>query len=106
MRLYLDTNVYAHAQEQAQGVELAEWLTVGRHQVVLSEVHLAEAIATRSGPLGVKKTLESAHRARLQGEQAAFARLEPDMVELFESEDGREGLMSFVERRDARFTGR
>ena len=45
MRLYLDTNVYAHAQEQAQGMELAEWLAVGRHQVVLSEVHLAEAIA-------------------------------------------------------------
>jgi enoyl-CoA hydratase len=69
-------------------------------------IELAEAIATRSGPLGVKKTLESAHRARLEGEQAAFARLEPDMVELFESEDGREGLMSFVERREARFTGR
>ena len=44
--------------------------------------------------------------ARLEGEEAAFARLEPDMVRLFESEDGREGLASFVERRDARFIGR
>jgi enoyl-CoA hydratase len=69
-------------------------------------IELAEAIATRSGPLGVKTTLESAHRARLQGEAAAFARLEPDMVGLFDSEDGREGLASFVERREARFTGR
>jgi len=55
--------------------------------------------------LGVRATLESAHRARLEGEHAAFARLEPDMVALFESEDGREGLASFVERRDANFTG-
>jgi enoyl-CoA hydratase len=69
-------------------------------------IELAEAIATRSAPLGVRTTLESAHRARLEGEEAAFARLEPDMVALFESEDGREGLMSFVERREARFTGR
>jgi enoyl-CoA hydratase/carnithine racemase len=68
-------------------------------------VEIAEAIATRSAPLGVRATLESAHRARLEGEHAAFARLEPDMVALFESEDGREGLASFVERRDANFTG-
>jgi enoyl-CoA hydratase len=69
-------------------------------------VELAEAIATRSGPLGVKTTLESAHRARLEGDEAAFARLESDMVSLFEGEDGREGLASFVERREAKFTGR
>ncbi len=67
---------------------------------------LAEAIATRSAPLAVRTTLGSAHRARLEGEAAAFARLEPDMVALFESEDGREGLMSFIERREARFVGR
>jgi len=69
-------------------------------------IELAEAIATRSAPLAVKTTLESAHRARTEGEAAAFARLEPDMVRLFESDDGREGLMSFVERREARFVGR
>ena len=69
-------------------------------------IELAEAIATRSAPLGVRMTLESAHRARLEGEEAAFARLEADMVALFESEDGREGLVSFIERREARFTGR
>jgi enoyl-CoA hydratase len=69
-------------------------------------IELAEAIATRSAPLGVRTTLESAHRARVEGESAAFARLEPDMVALYESKDGKEGLMSFIERREARFTGR
>jgi enoyl-CoA hydratase/carnithine racemase len=69
-------------------------------------VELAEAIATRSAPLGVRMTLESAHRARVEGEAAAFARLEPDMADLFDSEDGQEGLRSFIERREARFVGR
>jgi enoyl-CoA hydratase/carnithine racemase len=63
-------------------------------------------IATKSAPLGVKTTLASAHRARIEGEAAALARLEPDMADLFDTEDGREGLTSFVERREAQFAGR
>src|SRR5206468_6349265 len=69
-------------------------------------IELATAIADKSAPLGVKTTLASAHQARLEGEAAAFARLDADMAELFETEDGREGLRSFVERREARFVGR
>jgi enoyl-CoA hydratase/carnithine racemase len=73
---------------------------------VARAIELADAIAMKSAPLGVKATLASAHRARLEGEAAAFVRLEPDMADLFESEDGREGLMSFIERREAKFVGR
>jgi len=40
------------------------------------------------------------------GLSGAFARLEPDMADLFDSEDGQEGLRSFIERREARFVGR
>ncbi len=69
-------------------------------------VELAEMISTKSGPIGVKTTLASAHRARLEGEAAAFARLDKDMAVLFGTEDGHEGLQSFVERRPARFVGR
>ena len=69
-------------------------------------IELATAIADKSAPLGVKTTLASAHQARLEGEATAFARLDADMAELFETEDGREGLRSFVERREARFVGR
>jgi enoyl-CoA hydratase len=76
----------------------------GRH--IERAIELADAIAIRSAPLGVKTTLASAHRARLEGEAAAFARLDSDMADLFETEDGREGLQSFVERREATFTGR
>ena len=69
-------------------------------------IEIATAIAEQSAPLGVKATLASAHRARVEGESAAFARLDREMAELFESEDGREGLRSFIERREARFVGR
>jgi enoyl-CoA hydratase len=69
-------------------------------------IELAEMVAEKSAPLGVKATLASAHRARLEGEAGALERLGPDMAELFETEDGREGLRSFVERREARFVGR
>jgi enoyl-CoA hydratase/carnithine racemase len=69
-------------------------------------VELADAIATKSAPLGVKTTLASAHRARREGEAAAFARLDADMAELFDTDDGHEGLQSFIERREAKFTGR
>jgi enoyl-CoA hydratase/carnithine racemase len=69
-------------------------------------IELAEMVAQKSAPLGVKTTLASAHRARVEGEAAAFGRLDSEMAELFETEDGREGLRSFVERREARFVGR
>ena len=69
-------------------------------------LELATMIAEKSALLGVKATLETAHLARHEGECAAFARVEPAMAELFESEDGKEGLTSFAERREARFVGR
>src|SRR5256885_534497 len=93
--------------------DAAEALRIGVVQEVVEPgrqvdraIELADTIATKSAPLGVKATLASAHRARLEGEQAAFARLDPDMAELFATEDGREGLQSFIERREANFSGR
>lgn len=67
---------------------------------------LAIRIAEASAPLGVRTILESAHRSRHEGELAAFERLAPDVVRLFNSADGAEGMQSFLERRAARFTGR
>jgi enoyl-CoA hydratase len=103
MRWLLTGEVYDAAEAHRIGL-IQEVVQTGSE--LDRAIELAEAIATRSGPLGVKTTLESAHRTRLEGEEAAFARLEPDMVRLFESEDGHEGLASFVERREARFVGR
>jgi enoyl-CoA hydratase len=69
-------------------------------------IEIAEGIANRSAPLGVRSTLESAHRALANGDAVAAARLTPDMVALLQTADGAEGMMSFVERRPAKFTGR
>jgi len=91
----------------------AEALRIGLVQEVVEPgmqvdraVELAQMIATKAAPLGVRATIASAHRARKEGEAAAFARLEADVVELFKSDDGREGMTSFIERREGRFTGR
>ena len=67
---------------------------------------LANAIASRSAPLGVRTTLASAHRGLAEGHEAAAARFNDDMVALMQTEDGAEGMMSFIERRPAKFTGR
>ncbi|HUO40483.1 MAG TPA: crotonase/enoyl-CoA hydratase family protein [Mycobacterium sp.] len=68
-------------------------------------IEIADYIATKAAPLGVRATLESAHRARVDGEAAAYAALEPEMARLMRTRDGQEGLQSFIERRAARFSG-
>lgn len=69
-------------------------------------VELAERIATAAAPLGVAATLRSAYRATYESHDDAVAELQADAVPLFASEDGAEGMMSFIERRPASFRGR
>jgi enoyl-CoA hydratase/carnithine racemase len=67
-------------------------------------VEIAERICAQA-PLGVRATLASA-RLALENEEEAAARLLPDLGPILASDDAREGLQSFLERRAARFTGR
>jgi enoyl-CoA hydratase len=67
-------------------------------------LELAERIAAQA-PLGVRATLASA-RLAIADEAAAAARLLPDLRPIMASDDAREGVQSFLERRAARFTGR
>jgi enoyl-CoA hydratase len=67
---------------------------------------IAQTIAERAAPLGVRATLASAHLARAEGEAAAIERLRPAVAELFASADAAEGVQSFIERRQANFQGR
>lgn len=69
-------------------------------------IELAERIATVAAPLGVRATLASAQAAIPFAEREAATGLQPAAIPLMRSEDGAEGLASFVERRAARFAGR
>ena len=66
---------------------------------------IAMTIAAQA-PLAVQATLRSSRIARSQGAPAAITRLAPDLVPLLSSEDAKEGIQSFVERRAGKFIGR
>jgi enoyl-CoA hydratase/carnithine racemase len=92
--------------------DAAEALRLGLVQEVVPEgkpleraIELAETIS-RQAPLGVKATLESARLFETQGPEATAKALLPRLRELAGSEDAREGMMSFLERREAKFVGR
>jgi enoyl-CoA hydratase len=66
---------------------------------------LARRIASRA-PLAVRATLATARAARAAAETAAAEHTRRVLPELWRSDDATEGLASFVERRDAVFSGR
>ncbi len=68
-------------------------------------LRIAQRIAAQA-PLGVQQTLASARIARDSGEAAAREHLKEALAKIMASEDAAEGVRSFLERREARFTGR
>ncbi len=68
-------------------------------------LELAHRVAS-AAPLGVRNALKSCRVAALQGEEAAKAIIYQDVAKIMKSEDMKEGLLSFIERRDAVFKGK
>ena len=91
---------------EAHRIGLVQEVAADTAAALVRAKQIAHDIAERSAPLGVQTTLLSAHRARTEGDTAAVARLNPDVTRLFATADGAEGMQSFIERRDAVFTGR
>jgi enoyl-CoA hydratase/carnithine racemase len=92
--------------------DAAEAYRIGLVQEVVAKgkeleraVAIAETIA-RQAPLGVLATLRSARTAASQGSEAAAKLLMSQVIELMGTDDAREGMMSFIERREGKFTGR
>lgn len=68
-------------------------------------IEIAERIASQA-PLAVQATKASARRYVNEGAQACIAALGPVQAELIATEDAQEGVNSFIERREAVFTGK
>lgn len=68
-------------------------------------IEIAEQIAALA-PLAVQETKASSRRFVVEGFDACVAAFEPTQKRLMESEDAKEGVRSFVERRTAVFKGR
>jgi enoyl-CoA hydratase/carnithine racemase len=92
--------------------DAAEALRIGLVQEVVEHgkqlekaIEIAEKIA-KQAPLGVKATIESARKMQTEGFTEAVENLTPQILELFSSEDAKEGVQSFIERRDGNFQGK
>jgi enoyl-CoA hydratase len=68
-------------------------------------LELARRVAS-AAPLGVRNVLKSCRVAALECEEAAKAIIYQDVAEVMKSEDMQEGIMSFIERREAVFKGK
>ena len=89
--------------EEAYRIGLVQELTAPGEQYDRG-LEIAERVCEQA-PLGVQASLRSARVAGLEGEEKAVSRLLPDLQPIMTSDDAREGVQSFLERRKARFKG-
>lgn len=75
----------------------------GKH--VEKAIEIAERIA-KQAPLGVRATIKSSKMVQTHGFEKAKENLTPQILELFNSEDAKEGVKSFIERREGNFSGK
>jgi enoyl-CoA hydratase/carnithine racemase len=102
MRFLLTAEEFGAAEAYRIGL-VQEVVPVGR------QLERAKEIATliaKQAPLGVRATLANGRVARAKGPAAAIEQLTKELPAILASEDAREGLASFVERREAVFKGR
>lgn len=66
---------------------------------------IAERIAAQA-PLAVQATMQNARISLGQAWQDAYATIQSTQQYLYNTEDAREGVQSFIEKRTAKFVGR
>jgi enoyl-CoA hydratase len=102
MRFLLTAEEFGAAEALRIGL-VQEVVPAGTHVDRAREI--AQTVA-RQAPLGVRGTIANARLAMAQGHAAATDHLRSILPTIAGSEDAAEGLASFLERREARFTGR
>jgi len=91
--------------EDALRMGIVQMIAPTSGEALLRGIQLAERIAA-CGPLGIKATLESAHRAIDSSESEAFSRLESQYRSLYATEDFKEGRRAEAEGRAPVFLGK
>jgi enoyl-CoA hydratase len=91
------------AQDALRFNFVQEVVPVGRE--LPRALELAERIA-KQAPLAVQATMQNARVAMTQGWKAAYEQIAATQQRLYGSEDAKEGVQSFLEKREARFVGR
>ena len=76
---------------------------VGRLLKTSAHIALRDA---RAAPLAVQGVRKAVHFAEHHPEAEAVQQMFADLVPVMQSEDSKEGLRSFIERREAIFKGR
>ena len=100
---YLLTGDEWTAQQALQWGMVQE--VVSPEEVLPTALAIAERIA-KAAPLGVQGSLMSSKYVRIQGEAESKGRMMTDLLPIMASDDMKEGVMSFLERREANFKGK
>ena len=90
--------------EDAYRMGLIQYVTEPGKQLEKA-MELARKVAG-AAPLGVRSILQNARLAEKEGEQAAKKDIYQEVSRVMQSEDMKEGLLSFIERRKAVFKGK
>jgi enoyl-CoA hydratase len=88
--------------DEAHRIGLVQEVTAAGAELARA-LEIAETIAAQA-PLGVQATIASARKSLF--EEAAARALLPEVQRLMATADAREGVMSFLERRAAKFEGK
>ena len=102
MRFLLTGEEFGAAEALRIGL-VQEVVPAGRH---VERAHEIGTMIAAQAPLGVLATLANARVGRDEGAGAATEHLRAELPGILASEDAAEGIASFLERRDGRFTGR
>lgn len=90
--------------DEAYRIGLAQEV-VAPEELFDRSLELAQRVAAQA-PLAVQSSLQSSRESVLDGHKSAIDNLMETTKRLMNSEDADEGMLSFVERREAKFQGR
>lgn len=102
MRFLLTAEEFGATEAHRIGL-VQEVVPAGKH---VERAKAIAALVAKQAPLGVQGTLANARMARANGERAAAEHLVELLPKVMTSADAAEGFQSFLERREAKFTGR